>query len=629
MNRKKLIVSVAVMALVALASSSFAEIEGPIVIEGRYLGESPPMRDIDAEAAFAAMRESRGERMGTKEVPNRLDVLRKQTGLQRESRAPGQLIADSVAQLAPGSSLTPPPRLSFEGMGNADNGQLTGFVIWPPDNDGDVGKFRYVQMNNISFEVFNKRTGQSIMGPLPNVALWASAVDDQGIPQSICAKSNDGDPIVLYDQQAQRWVLSQFAIGAFEDGPPYYFDFGGYQCVAVSTTRDPRGSYHLYEFEITPDSEDPFQAGLNDYPKLSVWPDGIHLSTNEFIADESSEFSFTFRGASATALNKRAMYRGRPATAIKFFIPRATDDADPFHFSLQPSHWEGNKVPKIKGKFAPNIYIQNMDFETWGPISVTQPDGLHHWAFKVNFRKPDKSMFMDLGLIETPPFDSLGAFLYDAFGLAVAQPDTDNKLDILGQFTMTRAQYRSFGRHDSIVGNVSTCVLPSGDTCVDEAGVLDESGQIAVRWFELRKTGKNGSWKTYQAGTYAPDGEARWMASAAMDRKGNIGVAYSASSDTLYPSVRYSARNAGDPKNMLGTEQSCVEGTESQTAVLSSGPTQRWGDYSTISVDPQNGCTFWYTNEFYDETIDDCFTGGCWKTQICSFQLDSCGGPKN
>jgi hypothetical protein len=235
-----------------------------------------------------------------------------------------------------------------------------------------------------------------------------------------------------------------------------------------------------------------------------------------------------------------------------------------------------------------------------------------------------ESRFEDLGLIETPAFDSLGAFLYDVNGFSVPQPGVPITLDVLGQFTMTRAQYRSFFWYDVIVGNVATCVLPTGETCVDENGDLRPGGQIATRWFELRKRRHQG-WRLHQAGTWAPDSDSRWMGSAAMDRKGNIAVGYTVSGPTTYPSVRYATRNFRDPLNTLGTEQSCVEGTESQSAVLSSGPVGRWGDYSTISVDPTDGCTFWYTNEFYDASIDDCFTGGCWKTEICSFKMSSCG----
>lgn len=607
----------------------------PIVIEGYFFGESVPLRDIDSAKVLADLRESRGGEVGAKEVLNRLDVMRKDATMDSSKAAAPQqrAIGDPVAQMGPGPDSTPAPMLSIEGTGNFDNGALTGFVIWPPDNDGDIGRDYYVQMNNVVFEIFDKKTGASVLGPLPNVAIWSSAIDeDTGLPLSICGKSNDGDPIVLYDQQAKRWILTQFAIGGFESGPPFVGGIGGYQCIAVSTSSDPTGSYYLYEFEIVEGDFGIPQFGLNDYPKFGVWPDGIYLSTNEFVATPATSFSFSFRGASATAIDKWAMYAGQPANAVKFFLPRATDDAESFHFSLQPANWEGNKKPKVRGRTAPNIFIQNMDYETWGPISVVQPDGIYHWAYHANFRSPDKSTFVDLGLIETPAFDSLGAFLYGAFGLEVQQPGGAQNLDTLGQFTMTNANYRSFGQYDAIVGNVTTCLLPNGDLCTDENGDTSAGGQIAARWFELRRGNPghrgahNTGWYLYQAGTYAPDLDGRWTGSATMDRKGNIALGYSVSSTTTYPSVRFAARKADDPMGILGTEQSCVEGTASQTAVLSSGPTTRWGDYSTINVDPKDECTFWYTNEFYDSGVDDCFPGGCWKTQICSFKMDNCGG---
>jgi hypothetical protein len=639
MSRAKVFAAVCAVLLIAVSPSLAkggppADGDPPIVIEGFFFGESLPLREIDADKAFADLREGRGGELGAKEVLNRLDVMRKESKLASD-KAPAlqRAIGDPVAQMAFGSTDTPMPRQSFEGTGNFDNGALTGFVIWPPDNDGDIGRDYYVQMNNVVFEIFDKKTGATVLGPLPNVAIWSSAIDpDTGLPLSICGKSNDGDPIVLYDQQAKRWVMTQFAIGGFEDGPPFVGGYGGYQCIAVSTSSDPMGSYYLYEFEITPGDGSIPEFGLNDYPKFGIWPDGLYLSTNEFVASPSTGFAFSFQGASATAIDKWAMYAGMPANALKFFLPAATDPAESFHFQLQPSNWEGNKKPKIRGQTAPNIFIQNMDYETWGPLSVVQPDGIHHWAFYTNFRSPERSRFVDLGLIETPAFDSYGGFVYDFFGLGVLQPGDVQNLDVLAQFTMTNANYRSFGQYDAIVGNVATCLLPNGDLCTDEEFDTFPGGQIATRWFELRRdnpghrSAHNTGWYLYQAGTWAPDADSRWMGSATMDRKGNIALGYSVSSTATFPSVRFAAREADDPMGILGTEQSCVEGTASQTAVLSSGPVTRWGDYSTINVDPKDECTFWYTNEFYDSGIDDCFPGGCWKTQICSFKMKNCGG---
>ena len=394
----------AVVALLplAFATPSGAEDNRPIVIDGFFFGKSDPLRDINATSAFATLASRRGAAPEVREAVNRLDVLRKRAQPAEAARllaSPEPAASDPVAQLDFGSPVTPAPRSSFEGMGNLDNAVLTGFVTWPPDNDGDVGLKHYVQMNNISFEIFDKRTGDSVLGPLPNVAIWSSAVDDAGNPLSICGKNNDGDPIVLYDHQAERWIFTQFALGAFEPGPPFLFGFGGYQCVAVSTSSDPTGSYYLYEFEIVVGSAADAVFGLNDYPKLGIWPDGLYLSTNEFIASPATGFAFSFQGASATAIDKWAMYAGKPASAVKFLLPAATAPDQSFHFSLQPSHWEGDRRPTEHDhdrwcrhghrQGAPNVFIQNMDYETWGPLPpFTQPDGIHHWEFDVDFRNP-------------------------------------------------------------------------------------------------------------------------------------------------------------------------------------------------------------------------------------------------
>ena len=228
----------------AVAAPSRADVSQPIVIEGFFFGKSVPLRDIDAGAAFAAFASRRGAAPAAREIVNRLDVLRKgmqPVGAARQLVTPTAPVADPVAQLEFGSWATPAPRSSFEGMGNLDNAILTNFVIWPPDNDGDVGWKHYVQMNNISFEIFDKKTGDSVLGPLPNVAIWSSAVDEKGNPLSICGKNNDGDPIVLFDHQAGRWIFTQFALGTYE-ASPYLFGLGEYQCVAVSTSSDPTGS---------------------------------------------------------------------------------------------------------------------------------------------------------------------------------------------------------------------------------------------------------------------------------------------------------------------------------------------------------------------------------------------------
>ncbi len=89
------------------------------------------------------------------------------------------------------------PRISFGGIGNTAG-------VLPPDTNGDVGPHHYVQWVNLSFAVYDKNTGGALYGPADGSTLWSGF----GGP---CQTSNDGDPIVLYDEKADRWLMSQFA----------------------------------------------------------------------------------------------------------------------------------------------------------------------------------------------------------------------------------------------------------------------------------------------------------------------------------------------------------------------------------------------------------------------------------
>jgi len=180
-----------------------------------------------------------------------------------------------------------------------------------------------------------------------------------------------------------------------------------------------------------------------------------------------------------------------------------------------------------------------------------------------------------------------------------------NGLDNIDFRTMFRSQYRNFGNYASVV------LSATADADGDWANGVIESG---IRWAEVRK-GKTGGWELYQAGTFAPeDGEQRFMPSIAQNKKGEIAVGYTVSSLNTYPAVRYTTRRANDPLNLMtGGEVSCFEGSGSQ--FLSSN---RWGDYSAMSVDPQDDCTFWYTNEYYEDDARFDF-----KTRICKFNTCS------
>ena len=541
-------------------TASWAQDEAPEVLEPVAFGEIDSL--LEAAEAFAIKFAEDPSFVTDKErpfvVPNHVEFV--PPGANRKSV---EDFVDPLRQsaIAPPVRLgpTPAPIFTIPGTTNAINGLVAGVSLAPPDTEGDIGLDYYFQMNNVVFNIYDKNTGASVlpfgMPAFANNIFWTTLVG------STCRTENDGDPIVLFDHDAQRWFVSQFALTNT-----------GHQCIAVSKTSNPLGGYWLYDFLVTPGP-----GGANDYPKGGVWSDGYYFSYNEFQGGG-------FIGAAAVAFEKAEMLIGNPAAqGVKFTLPFT--GAAPVHFSLQPSHWEGMNTP-LSGQ--PNTFVQAFDDQTWG--TGAGPDGYFLWEFTVDWTNPLSSTFIQLPFLTTAAFDANLC----GFAPCVPQPGTATRLDTLGQFTMYRLQWRNFSTYDTLVANHT----------VDVGG-----NQAGVRWVELRNTGAG--WSVFQTGTFAPDTTHRWMGSAAMDSSGNIALGYSASSSTVRPEVRYTSRMNGDPAGTLpGGEITCRAGAGVQTAP------SRWGDYSTMSVDPVDDCTFWYTNEYYDSTI-----AFDWETEICKFSF--------
>jgi hypothetical protein len=492
------------------------------------------------------------------EIPLRVPKLEGRG--QTEKGAEGKrkpAIEGGVQTTNPG--LMPAATRSFPGNGNADNQAALGFRVNPPDTDGDVGPNHYVQWVNLVFSIYDK-SGTRLFGPAAGNTLW------QGI-QGPCAANNDGDIVVRYDQLADRWVLTQFAVPSGS----------GHQCVAVSQTADPLGAWYLYDFLVSP-------TGLNDYPKLGVWPDGYYLSYNEFVGN-------TFTGAFAVALQRDAMLQGMPAAFVKFAV-RDPSNADTF-FTALPANLEG-KTPPPAG--APGIFAMAFDEQTWGPDGNTQADHYNLWKFKVDWANPSASTFTGPVEVASESFDSE---LCNFSRACIPQKDTANTVDAIAQFTMSRVVYRNYGSHESL--SVNHTVDVNGNSLA------------GVRWVELR--GVTGDAPTlYQAGNFAPaDGNHRWMGSSNMDKDGNTAVGYSTSSGSIFPSLRYAGRLASDPLGTLGQgEAELIAGTASQTTG------NRWGDYSSLALDETDDCTFWFTTMYYEAGQAG------WSTRIGSFAFPSC-----
>jgi hypothetical protein len=461
------------------------------------------------------------------------------------------------------------PSQSFEGVSNADNAAVAGVQLLPPDTNGDVGPNHYVQWVNISLAVFSK-TGAVLAGPVPGNALWSGF-------GGVCETTNQGDPIVLYDHLADRWFLSQFAFDVDADGNPVGPFF---QCIAVSTSPDPTSTYFRYGFQIS-------DTKINDYPKFGVWPDGYYLSVNQYDVSAGG----TFAGVGVAAFERDKMLQGLSAQMIFFDLA----PADPRFYGLLPSDLDG--APPPTG--TPHMFAA---------FAETPNDHLNLWEFRVDFSTPGASTFGVNGhpntMLNTAPFSTNFGQLCVAFFHCVPQPETRIRVDTIADFLMFRLQYRFFGTHQALVANHT---VNAGTRLAPKAG---------IRWYELRNPGSG--WGIVQQGTYAPDGDARWMGSIAMDRDGNLAVGYSVSGATTFPSIRYAGRLATDaPGTLPQAETELLAGGGSQTH-----PARRWGDYSMLAVDPTDDCTFWYTQEYYAATSDlD------WQTRIGSFKFAECTAP--
>jgi hypothetical protein len=437
----------------------------------------------------------------------------------------GSSAPDSVRQMLYSTSQMTAPITSFDGLGYGFSGPAgTFYVNAPPDANGDVGPNHYVQVVNFGFAVFGK-SGKILYGPVKLNTLFSGF----GGP---CEQWNNGDPVVLYDSLADRWLVSQMAGGFVPTS----------ECIAISQTADPTGGYYRYAFQY---------GTAIDYPQIGIWPDAYYV---------------TYGGPDlhCCALERAKMLTGSPAS--QQCLSAGQSGATP-----QPADLDGSRPPPAG---APN--------------SMISYDGakLQSFQFHVDWADPSKTVLVGpMAVAGVAPF-SLSSW--------VAQPNTTQGLHP-NTGGIRRLAYRNFGDHESLV-------------TAHGVGAGTSSG---VRWYEFRLDGKRNP-VVHQQGTYAPDAAYRWLGSAAIDQAGGIALGFSLSSSSIYPSLRFTGRVATDPPGMMTLpEGKLVDGAGSQQG------TNRWGDYASMSVDPADDCTFWFTSEYIDVL-------GNAQTRIGSFRLDGC-----
>ena len=465
----------------------------------------------------------------------------------------------TVAPDKPYAPNMPSPLVNFEAIHNT-------YSVQPPDTQGDVGPNHYVQWVNLGFQIWDK-AGNSLYGPANGNTLWSGF-------GGACETTNDGDPITLYDPLADRWLMSQFALPNYPNGPFY-------QCIAISTTADPTGTWYRYAYQMPVDK-------MNDYPKFGVWPDAYYMTVNQFAGGTGA-----WGGAGVAAFERQQMLLGNPAARLIYFD---TGTVTLNYGGVLPADLDGPPNGLVPPANTPGLFLE-WDDSTW----LGDPaDTLRVWEFHVDWATPANSTFgananFDPNYMITT--DNVDPDMCGGSRDCIPQPGTSQHLDAIADRLMYRLQYRNFGGYQTLVSNHTV------DLGTDHAG---------VHWFELRNTGSG--WGMFQQGVYGPDADHRWMASAALDHAGNLAVGYSVSSSTTYPSVRYAGRLVGDPAGTLAQGEAILAtGTGSQTSF-----SNRWGDYSMMGVDPTDDCTFWYTQEYYQTNSSD------WRTRVGSFKFPSC-----
>ncbi|HTS38233.1 MAG TPA: hypothetical protein VMH04_21345 [Candidatus Solibacter sp.] len=458
------------------------------------------------------------------------------------------LVPSRLVAAQPDAAASVVRAVSTTGGLNFDGAPGTGYNY--SDVTGAAGATQYVQVNNLRYTVYDKTTGNKVLGPVAENVLWKTF----GGP---CQTANNGDGTVMYDSTAQRWVFQHHAEPV---GGPYL------DCIAVSATSDATGAYYLYGFELT--------LNLPDQPKLAIWPDAYYIGQN--LLNPATK---GFLGAQACALDRTNMLLGNVANAICFQGSISLP-------TILPVSWVGPTPPPAG---SPEYFFE---LDQRPGVGANQ---MNEFLFHVDFVNPNNSTYSFLETFKVPAYR-------DACPTAcVPQLDTTNLMKATGDRLMAPLVYRNFGDHESIllthaVSTGKALTLPSG-----------------IRWYELRTPLTP---VIYQYGTFAPDTNYRWVPSMNMDQMGDIAVGYSVSSAIMHPAIRYTGWTPTDPLGQMEAETSVIEGTGSQQSTNTT-----WSNYSGMSVDPADDCTFWYTNQYYaaDSTNK-------WNTRIVSFKFPSCAG---
>ena len=549
---------VAALAIVLLQLPALAQIKPSSIYTGTLVSTSQRLSDIPKIQAPAARKGDR--KFGEEDEANK--------DFRKHIETPGAIRTDGAMQTRtkqsndgqPTTDAPLGPNLTFDGVNSADNTTLYGSAVLPPDPNLAVGPGHVVMMANLAHKVFDK-SGTLLTGPLK-------------FSQIAPVSGDDGDPIALYDQLADRWLLMQFDITSNVDNNSLIF--------CISQTNDPTGSYNVYRF--------PTPSVFPDYPHIAIWNNCYTITTHEFNISGSA-----YTGQGFYAIDRKKMVEGFPTvTLIRFQSPNEG--------GYLPACFEGKKTPDA----ASNPFFVGFDSDELGGPS----DRLNIRTLIPDFQIPSNSTISAPVYLASATFDGG----YPASRSAIEQPGSSGTtgLDAIGGRAMSRVIYRRFDNSESAVLNFTVNVSGVAATNVSNY-------QAAMRWIELTRATPSSPWTINQQSTYQPDaisgttGVNRWMGSTGIDQKGNMAIAYSHSSSTTFPGIYYAERKKSDPANTMSTEQLFYGGSGSQTST-----SNRWGDYTAITTDPTDEETMWYTGEYYSSPN----SSANWKTRIGSFKVN-------
>jgi len=474
---------------------------------------------------------------------------------------------------------------SFEGIDASQVGSPKNDV----DPNGAVGTLQYMEWTNVYFQAYDKLS--------PHAAVW-SAPQPGTLPFQTNNMQNctsvGGDGIVTFDHLASRWII---AVRSNPGTNSYYY------CVAISNTDDLRSSslsWYTYQFPLNPVLGANSQGHVYwpDWPRWGTWSDAYYVNFDLNDVDRS----YLAIGVVVCALDRTNMLAGLPPNPMQCF---SDPNPIPAHGSLYLRH---SLIPgDIEGVVAPPagrdeylVSLQNPPFDG----KTTTAHTINLWDFHIDWANPSNSTFTNSALAVTPYIQGCYDLAFPPYTICVPEASTiqtHNPIDSVGDRLMPRFAYRNFGTYESFL--------------VSHTVQLTASNQrTGIRWYELRGSGTPA---IYQSGTINPKTYFklyRFMPSMAQDKDGNAAVGYSVSSSLTHPGIRASWWNL--PNHTAPVEKGIQGGGGDEENA------KNWGDYTSMTVDPVDDCTFWYVNQYFAQNE----TGNQinWNTRIANFKVPSC-----